>query len=58
MLRNAGSVRPLGSRLPITSWVAGSGRLAAASVPTGPELGEEQNWVAWLGEQRYFSRYD
>jgi hypothetical protein len=27
----------------LTSWVAGSGRLTAASDPTGPEQGEEQN---------------
>jgi hypothetical protein len=31
---------------------------AAAFDPTGKEQGEEQNWVAWLREQQYFSSRD
>lgn len=42
----------------ITRSVSGSGRLKAASIPTGHEPVEEQNSVAWLRELQYVSRED
>ena len=56
--RELGWARPitLDSRAADNKSGAGCGRLKAASDPTGHEQGEEQNSVAWLREQQYFSR--
>ena len=40
----------------ITRSVAGCGRLAAASVPTGRNQLRGQDSIAWLREQQYLSR--
>jgi len=41
----------------LTRSVAGSGRLAAASVPTGFKRCEDESWIAWLREPQESGRW-